>query len=61
MIAMRNARHEALHEAEQAKQSKNLTEDDLNSIRKQLDEQMTKYKQTVDNLAKTKEQEIMTV
>ncbi|HLC91478.1 MAG TPA: ribosome recycling factor [Candidatus Saccharimonadales bacterium] len=61
MIAMRGARHEALHEADQAKQARKLTEDDLTSIKKQLDEQMAKHKTEIDNLAKTKEQEIMTV
>lgn len=61
MIAMRGARHEALHEAEQAKQSKQLTEDDLISVKKQLDELMAKHKTEIDNLAKSKEQEIMTV
>jgi ribosome recycling factor len=61
MIAMRNARHDALHEADQAKQNRHLTEDDLNSIKKQLDEQMAKHKTEIDNVAKSKEQEIMTV
>lgn len=61
MISMRNARHEAIKEAEQAKQSKTLTEDDLSSIKKQLDEQMNKAKTEIDSLAKTKEQEILTV
>ncbi len=61
MISMRNARHESIKEAEQAKQAKTITEDDLSSIKKQLDEQMSKAKTEIDTLAKTKEQEILTV
>lgn len=61
MIALRNARHEALHDAEEAKKARNLTEDDLSSIKKQLDDFMAKHKSEVDQLAKTKEQEILTV
>ncbi|HSX44545.1 MAG TPA: ribosome recycling factor [Candidatus Saccharimonadales bacterium] len=60
-IAARNIRHEALKDADQAKQSKQLTEDDLSSIKKQLDELMDKAKAEVDAAAKTKEQEILTV
>lgn len=61
MISMRGTRHEALHEAEEAKKSKNLTEDDLTSVKKQLDDIIAKHKTEVDSLAKAKEQEIMTV
>lgn len=61
MISMRNARHEALKDAEQGKKDKQLTEDDLNSIKKQLDEQLAKLKNDIDTLAKSKEKEIMTV
>ena len=61
MVSMRNARHEALKDAEEAKKNKDVTEDDLNSIKKQLDELMAKEKTEVDNLAKSKEQEIITV
>lgn len=61
MIRMRNARHEALKTAEQAKKDRATTEDDFNSIKKQLDDLMTKHKIKIDNLARAKEQEIMTV
>jgi ribosome recycling factor len=61
MISFRNARHEALKEAEDAKKSRELTEDDLSSIKKQLDELVTKEKIQIDSLAKSKEQEILTV
>ena len=39
----------------------NLTEDDLTSVKKQLDELMAKRKAEIDHLAKTKEQEILKV
>ena len=61
MISMRNARHEALKEADNAKKDKAITEDDLTSIKKMLDEALAKAKTEVDGLAKSKEQEIMTV
>lgn len=61
MITIRNARHEALKDAEQAKKDRAMTEDDLTSIKRQLDELVAKHKASVDSLAKAKEQEIMTV
>lgn len=61
MISMRNARHEALKLAEEAKKNREITEDDLSSVKKQLDEQMAKEKSEIDNLAKAKESEILTV
>jgi ribosome recycling factor len=61
MVRMRNARHEALKEAEAAKKDKNLTEDDLNRLQKQIDEAMAKQKAEIDTLAKAKEQEMLTV
>ncbi len=61
MISLRNARHEALKEAEDAKKDRQITEDDLTSIKKQLDDLMTKEKTEIDGLAKSKEHEILTV
>lgn len=61
MISMRNARHEALKEADEAKKKRLITEDDLVSIRKQLDDLIAKQKTDIDNLAKSKETEILTV
>lgn len=61
MVSMRNARHEALKDAEEAKKNKELTEDDVTSVKKQLDELMTKTKTEIDSLSKAKEQEILTV
>jgi ribosome recycling factor len=61
MISMRSARHEALKDAEEAKKDRKLTEDDLTTIKKQLDDLIAKQKSDVDQLAKAKEHEIMTV
>ena len=61
MITLRNARHEAIKEAEQSKKDKTITEDDLNTVKKQLDDLMAKEKTQVESLAKTKETEILTV
>ena len=61
MISMRNARHEAIKEAEEAKKSRTITEDDLNTVKKQLDDAMAKEKAGVDVLSKSKEQEILKV
>ncbi|HSW36913.1 MAG TPA: ribosome recycling factor [Candidatus Saccharimonadales bacterium] len=61
MITMRNARHEALRQADQAKKDRTLTEDDLTSVKKRLDDSMAKLKAEIDGLAKAKEQELMTV
>jgi len=61
MIRMRNARHDALKDADQAKKDKALTEDDVKSIGKQIDDLMQQQKAAIDQLVKAKETEIMTV
>jgi ribosome recycling factor len=61
MIAMRNARHEAMKELDQAKKDKDIGEDDHKRYAKQLDEAMAKVKENVESIAKTKESEIMTI
>jgi ribosome recycling factor len=61
MISMRNARHEAIKQAEEGKKNREITEDDLNSVKKQIDEALTNHKSRAEQLAKQKETEIMTV
>lgn len=61
MITMRNARHDALRAADQAKKDKQLSEDDAKRIEKQVDELMAKQRSEVEQLAKAKEAEIMTI
>lgn len=61
MIAARNIRHEALDAGKKAKSDKSISEDDYTRLEKQVDEAMSKLKAEVETLAKSKEQEIMTV
>ncbi len=61
MVRLRNARHEAMKEADAAKSDKQMGEDDVNRLHKQIDEAMSKQKTEIDSLAQAKEQEIMTV
>jgi ribosome recycling factor len=61
MIALRNARHDALREAEAAEKDKAITQDDTHSIKKELDDLMTAHKNEAESLSKAKEKEIMTV
>lgn len=61
MISMRNARHEAIKQAEEGKKNREITEDDLNSVKKQIDESLSSHKAKAEVLAKQKEAEIMTV
>jgi ribosome recycling factor len=61
MITMRNIRHDALKGADSAKKDKTMSEDDMKRVEKQIDDLMAQQKQSVDQLAKAKETEIMTV
>src|SRR3989344_947989 len=61
MISVRQIRHEALNSGEQAKKQKSIGEDDLERFSKQVDEAVSRQKTEVDNLAKAKEQEILTI
>lgn len=61
MIRLRNARHEALKQAEQAKKDKQLGEDEYARLQKQVDDSMQANKSRVDVLSKAKETEIMTI
>jgi ribosome recycling factor len=61
MIHIRNIRHDALKEAEQSKKDKKIGDDDYNRLQKQVDEVIAKQKNEFENLAKAKEQEIMTL
>jgi len=61
LVATRNARHDAIDNAKQAKLAKDIGQDDLTRIEKQIDELMANTKLEIESLAKAKEQEIMTV
>jgi ribosome recycling factor len=61
MITMRNARHDALRAADAAKKDKAIGEDDAKRVEKQVDDAMNAERGRVEQLAKAKEHEIMTV
>lgn len=61
MVSMRNIRHDAIKEVDQAKKDKDIGEDDAVRLEKQIDDAMNQAKSTIDSLAKAKETEIMTV
>ncbi len=60
-VSVRGARHEAFHKLEQAEKGKTIGKDELERFKKQIDELVTKQKTAVENMAKAKEQEILTV
>ena len=60
-ISCRNIRHDALDALKKAKNEKQITEDDYSRFEKQIDELINKTKEDIENLAKVKEKEIMTV
>jgi len=61
MISMRGVRHDAMDGIDKAKKDKAVSEDEAKRLEKQIDDMMNKYKSTVDELARTKEAEIMKV
>jgi ribosome recycling factor len=61
MIGLRQARHEALHHADQAKKNKEIGENEQQRIERQVDEAMATQKAEVEKQAKAKEQEILTL
>jgi ribosome recycling factor len=60
-IAARNVRHESINALKEAKNNKEISEDDYSRLEKQVDELMAENKSKVEEAAKVKEQEIMTV
>src|SRR4051812_32452132 len=61
MIAARNARHEAIHKAEQAEKDKQMGKDERFGLEKQVDELLARQKNEAEEIAKNKEKEILTV
>ena len=58
---MRNIRHDALDAIDKSKKDKEIGEDDAKRFAAQIDEAMNKVRAAADQMAKSKEQEIMTV
>ncbi len=61
MIQMRNIRHDAIGEFDQAKKDKDIGEDDAKRYSAQVEEAMNKAKSDAEAAARAKEHEIMTV
>lgn len=61
MISARQIRHEAIEKAEASEKSKEITRDDLDRFKKQVDDAMAAQKTEIDSLAKAKEQEVTTL
>ena len=61
LISARNTRHEAMRRGEQAEKDKQIGQDERARFEKQIDELLTKQKEEAEQLAKAKEQEVLTV
>ncbi|MBM3210284.1 ribosome recycling factor [Candidatus Saccharibacteria bacterium] len=60
-IALRNVRQDALKDAKRAKDNKELSEDDIKLIEKEIDGLMSEMSALIDAAFKTKEKDILTV
>jgi ribosome recycling factor len=61
LVTARQVRHEALRKGDQAEKDKLIGKDEKARFEKQIDDLLAAQKQEVESLAKTKEQEILTV
>ena len=61
LISMRGVRHDSLKLIENDKKARLLTEDDVNTLSKQIDNLMTEYKNKVELAVSVKEKEVMTI
>lgn len=61
LIGARQVRHDAMRKGDQAEKDKSLSRDEKLRFEKQLDEQLAAQKTELENLAKAKESEIMTI
>ena len=60
-ISMRTIRQDALKDAKRKKENKELGEDDVNRIEKEIDGLMKDYQVKIDSIFAAKEKEVMTV
>jgi ribosome recycling factor len=60
-IRMRNARHEAFKELDAAKKDKQISEDDVKRTEKAIEDNMTLFRNRMEQAAKAKEKEILTL
>ena len=60
-ISMRNIRQDALKEAKNLKENKELSEDDMKLIEKEIDKLMSEMQTKIDAIFDSKKKEILTV
>lgn len=60
-IALRNIRQDGLKDAKRKKDAKELSEDNVRAVEKEFDRLMGDYQAKIDELFKSKEQEILTI
>jgi len=60
-IAMRSTRQDALKEAKRRKEAKELSENDIQHIEKEIDKLMADFQVKIDEISKAKEKEVMTI
>lgn len=60
-IAMRTVRQDALKDAKRMKDAKELSEDEMKRVEKEIDRLMADMQQRVDEAFKSKEQDILTI
>lgn len=60
-ISVRNYRQDAHNKFKQMKVDSDITEDDLHSLEKKLQDKVDEFNKRIDDIAKSKEQDIMTV
>lgn len=60
-IGLRGVRQDALKDAKRKKDAKELSEDDVRAVEKEFDKLMQDYQAKIDERAKAKESEIMTI
>ena len=58
---LRGVRQDALKDAKRRKDAKELSEDDVKRVEKEVDGLMTQYQEQIDGELKTKEKEILTI
>lgn len=61
MIALRNARHDAMDTLNKAKKDKDISEDEAKRLADQVDKAMGQAKTEAEDLAKSKEKDILSV
>ena len=60
-ISMRQIRQDAFKDAKRQKEAKELSENDVTRVEKEIDKLMSEFQVKIDEIFKAKEQEVMTV